>query len=181
MSDEGRPRSALPTTAWLDGVDLGRPTAPSVSGRRGRRLLDLVAARERPFRGPVLVSHPGCEVELLAFAVVHAADDVTIGRAAENDLSIDDLGVSRRHARVRREPDGGVVVLDRASLNGTWLDGERLPAHEPVPVTRGLAIVRFGPAARLALMDEPAFEDYLRAIPARLAARAAAKTTRRAG
>jgi hypothetical protein len=182
MTGEPRPRSEAPTTPWLAAVevDLGRPAARAIGGARGRRLLDVVAARDERFRGPMLVSHPGCSLDLLAFASVHPVDDVRIGRSADNDLAIDDLGVSRRHARVRLEPDGTVVVIDRGSLNGTWLDGERLPAHEPVPITRALAIVRFGPAARLALMDETTFQDYVKSIPPKLAARAAAATQRKA-
>lgn len=40
------------------------------------------------------------------------------------------LGVSRRHAVVRRTEDG-YEVMDLGSVNGTWLNEERLTPHAP--------------------------------------------------
>ncbi|MFJ3670948.1 FHA domain-containing protein [Streptomyces sp. NPDC090106] len=48
---------------------------------------------------------------------------VRIGRAAENDLVIDDLVVSRRHAELRARPDGTHEIVDLGSHNGTFLNG----------------------------------------------------------
>ncbi|WP_367325404.1 FHA domain-containing protein [Streptomyces sp. HUAS ZL42] len=52
----------------------------------------------------------------------------SIGRAAENDLVIEDLVVSRRHAELRALPDGTYEIEDLGSHNGTYLNGQ--------PVTR---------------------------------------------
>lgn len=49
---------------------------------------------------------------------------VRIGRAADNDLVIDDLVVSRRHAELRVLPDGRYEIVDLASHNGTYLNGQ---------------------------------------------------------
>ena len=49
----------------------------------------------------------------------------TIGRHPESDIFLDDVTVSRRHAEVRRD-DNGVVVVDVGSLNGTYLNRERI-------------------------------------------------------
>jgi hypothetical protein len=46
----------------------------------------------------------------------------SVGRSQENDLVINDPNVSRRHARISRS-DGGFVVEDLGSTNGTLLDG----------------------------------------------------------
>ncbi|MEU1271137.1 FHA domain-containing protein [Streptomyces sp. NPDC005799] len=46
-----------------------------------------------------------------------------IGRATDNDLVIDDLGVSRRHAELRALPDGSYEIADLGSHNGTYLNG----------------------------------------------------------
>ncbi|MFD9353052.1 FHA domain-containing protein [Streptomyces sp. NPDC060031] len=46
-----------------------------------------------------------------------------IGRAADNDLVIDDLVVSRRHAELRSRADGSYEIADLGSHNGTYLNG----------------------------------------------------------
>ncbi len=52
--------------------------------------------------------------------------------------------VSRRHARIRREQDGSfVVVEDVGTMNGTYVNGERLQAGRPAPLRPGDR-VRFG-------------------------------------
>jgi ABC-type multidrug transport system ATPase subunit/pSer/pThr/pTyr-binding forkhead associated (FHA) protein len=53
---------------------------------------------------------------------------VRIGRGADNDLVIDDLVVSRRHAELLAHPDRTYEILDLGSHNGTFLNGQ--------PVTR---------------------------------------------
>ncbi len=51
-------------------------------------------------------------------------DGLTIGRVASCDLTISDNSVSRNHAQVRAE-DGGFVLTDLNSSNGTTLNGMR--------------------------------------------------------
>ncbi|HEY8983006.1 MAG TPA: FHA domain-containing protein [Streptomyces sp.] len=48
---------------------------------------------------------------------------VRIGRAADNDLVLDDLVVSRHHAELRALPDGTYEIADLGSHNGTYLNG----------------------------------------------------------
>ncbi|MPZ97981.1 MAG: DUF2662 domain-containing protein [Dehalococcoidia bacterium] len=50
------------------------------------------------------------------------AEDTSIGRAEENDVTLADRAVSRRHATVQLE-DGQFVVVDLDSANGTQLNG----------------------------------------------------------
>src|SRR5690242_18102300 len=50
---------------------------------------------------------------------------VTIGRAPDNDLAIDNLAVSNYHARVYTEA-GSLVVEDLNSLNGSFLNDIRI-------------------------------------------------------
>ncbi|OJT17037.1 hypothetical protein BO221_47335 [Archangium sp. Cb G35] len=54
-----------------------------------------------------------------------ASREVSIGRAAENDLVLEDELVSRVHCRLVAV-EGGAVVMDEGSSNGTWLNGEPL-------------------------------------------------------
>ena len=55
-------------------------------------------------------------------AVALGDDETTIGRARANDVVLPDISVSRRHAVLRRVANGYVVV-DRASGNGTRING----------------------------------------------------------
>jgi hypothetical protein len=53
------------------------------------------------------------------------ADLTTAGRHPDSDIFLDDVTVSRRHAQFARE-GGGFVVRDVGSLNGTYLNRERI-------------------------------------------------------
>lgn len=52
-------------------------------------------------------------------------DTTTAGRSPEADIFLDDVTVSRRHALVVRV-DGGYVVRDLGSLNGTYVNRSRI-------------------------------------------------------
>jgi pSer/pThr/pTyr-binding forkhead associated (FHA) protein len=49
----------------------------------------------------------------------------TIGRNPDSDIFLDDITVSRRHAEIQRSP-AGFVARDVGSLNGTYLNRERI-------------------------------------------------------
>ena len=53
------------------------------------------------------------------------ADLTTAGRHPDSDIFLDDITVSRRHAEFVRE-GSGFVVRDVGSLNGTYLNRERI-------------------------------------------------------
>ena len=48
-----------------------------------------------------------------------------LGRHPESEISLDDITVSRRHAEIERTPEG-YVVTDAGSLNGTYVNQERI-------------------------------------------------------
>lgn len=58
-------------------------------------------------------------------------EGATIGRAADNDLVLDDRLTSRHHARIERLEDDEFLVIDLGSSNGTRLndDGLNAPAR----------------------------------------------------
>lgn len=77
-------------------------------------------------RRPALVSLRG---ELLAVPIPLERDDVTIGRALEADVRLNDFRTSRLHARIRRELDPVTQetfhqIVDLGSTNGTLVNGE---------------------------------------------------------
>jgi len=59
---------------------------------------------------------------------------VTAGRHPDSDIFLDDITVSRRHAEVRQVAGGGYEVCDVGSLNGTYLNRERV---EKAPLKDG--------------------------------------------
>ena len=58
-------------------------------------------------------------------------DELVIGRAADNPVSIPDTSVSRKHALVRKTADGW-AVSDLGSGNGTMLNGEAIADETPL-------------------------------------------------
>jgi len=61
--------------------------------------------------------------EVVAFALQR--EWTRIGRSLAADIRFDDPTVSRRHALIVRQPDG-LRVLDDRSLNGVFVNGERV-------------------------------------------------------
>ena len=50
---------------------------------------------------------------------------VTIGRLEDNDITIDNLAVSRHHARIRIEHNT-YILEDLKSMNGTFINNKRI-------------------------------------------------------
>ncbi|MFJ8828137.1 FHA domain-containing protein [Streptomyces sp. NPDC102467] len=53
-------------------------------------------------------------------------DLTTAGRHPQSDIFLDDVTVSRRHVEFRRQQDGSFTVSDVGSLNGTYVNRERI-------------------------------------------------------
>lgn len=58
-----------------------------------------------------------------------AGDVLTIGRSPHSDLFLDDVTVSRHHARILRD-EKGFLVEDLNSLNGTYVNRKRIERHQ---------------------------------------------------
>jgi pSer/pThr/pTyr-binding forkhead associated (FHA) protein len=56
----------------------------------------------------------------------------TAGRHPESDIFLDDVTVSRRHVEFRRGSDGVFTVSDVGSLNGTYVNRERIESGVPL-------------------------------------------------
>lgn len=61
-------------------------------------------------------------------AIALDSDVVTIGRSPHSDLFLDDVTVSRHHARVIKD-ESGYLVEDLNSLNGTYINRRRIERH----------------------------------------------------
>jgi pSer/pThr/pTyr-binding forkhead associated (FHA) protein len=58
-----------------------------------------------------------------------APEGVTIGRSADSDIFLDDITVSRLHARIAKVDDG-FVLTDQGSLNGTYFENAPITQRE---------------------------------------------------
>jgi hypothetical protein len=79
--------------------------------------------------------------------VVLDRDKVTLGRLPECELAVADPNVSRRHAEVRRGPDGTWLAADLGSTNGTKVNGVKISEPRKLEdgdeITVGSTTVRF--------------------------------------
>ena len=117
-----------------------------------------------------LSNHPKANVKRVALG-----GRTVIGRSQACNLRVASASVSRRHCELRIGDDG-VAVVDLGSSNGTFVDGDRLPAGEERPVPPGgtlgvggvTFVVRYQPPRRA---DEPGSTiDYAAAAAAAPAA-----------
>lgn len=97
--------------------------APRMAARRPPRKPSPPAPR-RLAGFELVVEDPG-RSSLARGASVPLRAGLHIGRAADNGLVIDDPTVSRQHAYLGPRGDGWVLV-DKGSVNGTFVNGERL-------------------------------------------------------
>ena len=58
--------------------------------------------------------------------VVAEKQRLTIGRTTDNDIVLDNRGVSRRHAMIEMGPSGQAVIIDNESLNGTFVNQRKV-------------------------------------------------------
>jgi FHA domain/zinc-ribbon domain len=69
------------------------------------------------------------------------AGSASIGRSVSSDVFLDDVTVSRHHARITREPSGWQIE-DAGSLNGTYVAGHRV-GRSPLSSGEHIRIGRF--------------------------------------
>lgn len=118
--------------------------------------------------GPQAAPDPKARLVDMASGVVFPLADqreTTIGRIdpvtgihPDIDLTGVDTkrSISRRHARVLREEDGSyAVVEDVAAMNGTFVNGVRLNAGRPFPLTVGDVVVFGTIQCRFEIDDGP--------------------------
>ncbi len=145
-----------------------RPGMGALSGLRAgisdraRRGRELLAAEREALSGAVRESFrarpsppgppaaPACPAALFFPPGTGPAGRYTIGRDSACDLLIEDLSVSRWHARLERAA-GRWMLTDLGSTNGTRLNGWRV--SQPVRVQAGDRVM-FGSAAFVMCADQ---------------------------
>jgi hypothetical protein len=101
-----------------------------------------VTLREQPVL--VITAGPG------SGRVFTLSDEMTtcLGRAKLNDIVLEDISVSSEHCRVRPE-DGGFIVHDLKSTNGTYVNAKKVGTH---PLVAG-DVIQIGETSLLFRMD----------------------------
>jgi diguanylate cyclase (GGDEF)-like protein len=85
-------------------------------------------------------------------------DEMTIGRDPAADISVSDQSISRKHARLNREPGGKVRLTDLGSSNGTLVNDKKVATNESVILAKedmvklGNSILKFLPAGELEIL-----------------------------
>lgn len=136
MHDGAKNATVVPVLSdEADGVE---PT------RQGR----LIAPSPSPKRSPYLVCLAGGDLGR-PYPVPQQA--LTIGRSTSSDMTVDNAGVSRVHARIERTEDV-IAIEDLGSANGTHVNGERLTERH---VLRDGDRIQFGTMSvfRFAFLD----------------------------
>lgn len=93
-------------------------------------------------------------------------DVVTIGRAYDNDVVLDDAHIAAHHLRLTRDADGRWTAEDLGSINGLYLEGDRKRREQIV--LDGSTTVHIGNTflrLRTAIQDVPAELPLLRSVP----------------
>jgi len=111
---------------------------PSTTARRGKARQVQVPRQSRPAKPPragrgsprVLVVTAGA---LKGTSLDLAQQQITLGRANDATLVLNDDYASSRHARIFPQ-DGQWIVEDLGSTNGTYLDRQKVTRPMPVPL-----------------------------------------------
>ncbi|MET9441354.1 FHA domain-containing protein [Streptomyces sp. NPDC006610] len=74
------------------------------------------------------------EGTLTGTTVALQGQTITLGRAHDSTIVLDDDYASSRHARIYPDRDGQWIVEDLGSTNGTFLDRTRLTTATPIPL-----------------------------------------------
>jgi pSer/pThr/pTyr-binding forkhead associated (FHA) protein len=74
------------------------------------------------------------EGSLTGTTVALQGQTITLGRAHDSTIVLDDDYASSRHARIYPDRDGQWIVEDLGSTNGTYLDRSRLTTPTPIPL-----------------------------------------------
>ena len=139
--------------------------------RRGRQadepeIADIVVAEPEPEIEETIISEAPTEMlgserpgqRVSAYLVfedgrergVIVGQRVNIGRSRSNEIVIEAEGMSRLHAQIYRNRDGGFSIADMDSLNGTFVNGTKITGTQPVglgdTITFGKVSAKLTPA-----------------------------------
>ena len=103
------------------------PAFGQIAAMARRETIVATGSSSMPPTSPMGSAQP----QLLARLSFDNRPQLSVGRAADNDLRLDGLQISNHHARFART-NGSVVVEDAGSTNGVYVNGERITSKRPV-------------------------------------------------
>ena len=107
-------------------------------GRAARAPKPTKVAKQAKVKGTKLVVIEG---PLKDTVIPLGTEQITIGRAPDSTLIIDDDYASSRHARIY-PAEGSWIVEDLGSTNGTWIDRSRITSPTVLQVGAPLRVGR---------------------------------------
>lgn len=137
--------SALPAPPGVSAAS-GRPAFPLTSALQASPLV----APPNPYANAIPTS--ATIVGAAGQFAIKSGSEVRVGRdPATCPITLTDPKVSGNHATLKFE-NGGLLVRDDGSNNGTYIDGARIPAQTWTPVSPNVRI-RFGPVEFVVKID----------------------------
>ncbi|MFC9235973.1 FHA domain-containing protein [Streptomyces decoyicus] len=115
------------------GGQEARPQRQAAPPQQQQRRQEGGRANNRQRRGAptkLVVS----EGSLTGTTVALQGQTISLGRAHDSTIVLDDDYASSRHARIYPDRDGQWIVEDLGSTNGTYLDRTRLTTPTPIPL-----------------------------------------------
>jgi len=64
-------------------------------------------------------------------------EELSIGRSRESDIFLEDLAVSRLHAKIVSLGNGNYALKDEGSANGTKVNGQLVNKYQTYPLQEG--------------------------------------------
>jgi len=134
----------VPGTSGVDATDrhpvvrpVGYPTARAMQAVVAPIAVAMPAIERRRFTTPLAFAVPqqlrSNRATLTVLSGPRAgrcftllSEEVSIGRDPSSTVHLDDLALSRAHARIRRLPDGSFAIRDLGSTNGTFVRAVRV-------------------------------------------------------
>ncbi|MFD5266685.1 FHA domain-containing protein [Streptomyces sp. NPDC058335] len=114
-----RREAARPQQAQRQAPPPQRQQPAAGGGRRGRNAPTKLVVSEGTLTGTT---------------VALQGQTISLGRAHDSTIVLDDDYASSRHARIYPDRDGQWIVEDLGSTNGTYLDRTRLTTPTPIPL-----------------------------------------------
>lgn len=115
-----------------------RRTAADARPQQGRQQQQAAPPQQRQQSGLQRRGAPTklvvSEGTLTGTTVALHGQTITLGRAHDSTIVLDDDYASSRHARIYPDRDGQWIVEDLGSTNGTYLERTRLTTPTPVPL-----------------------------------------------
>ena len=120
-----------------DEVPVAYNDAPAVQNEQPpRREANTVAFAGGAAEGAV-PDHRAVQARLVAVSSRRVYDlggtHLTLGRESANDIIVQDINASRRHAELRLNAQGIWVITDLSSMNGTLVNGVSVASHPLYP------------------------------------------------